>query len=85
VSDSYYQATGDVDILLNSIGQIKRLMKSTRLSISSSLYLKQAELVLEHYRDYWQAEHLCRKVLSIDGTNSEAHRFLKIIKTKLSY
>jgi tetratricopeptide (TPR) repeat protein len=46
------------------------------LSLKKSLYLKQIELVFKHYRDYWQVELLCQKVLAIEPSNQIAQEYL---------
>ncbi|GEM_PF-3018010 len=46
------------------------------LYLKNSLYLNQIELVFKHYRDYWQVELLCQKVLEIEPSNQIAQEYL---------
>jgi tetratricopeptide (TPR) repeat protein len=83
LSDLFYQHK-DPNNALACIGVSHKLLKRYQMSSSIDLYLKQIKIVFEHYKDYWQAEFLCNKVLTLDPTNKKAKEYLALVKEKLN-
>lgn len=79
-----YQQSGDGALALASIGNALRIYKQHHSTPTIDLYLFQIELVLKHYRDYWQAASLCEKVIALDSTNEKARQYLELIEAGLS-
>jgi tetratricopeptide (TPR) repeat protein len=79
-----YQQSGDAALALTCIGNAQRIYKQHHTVPTIDLYLFQIELVLKHYRDYWQAASLCEKVIALDSTNKQVQKYLALIEAGLS-
>lgn len=78
-----YEKTKNAKFALTCLGVVNGMAQEYSLRRDANSYLKQIELVLEHYHDYWQAESLCLKVLGLDNSNKKAQEYLQIIKEKI--
>src|SRR5262245_62076325 len=56
-----HERWGNHDLALQCYARAKQLRKRFQIPMRAEIHLKQIELILEHYRDYWQAEQLCRE------------------------
>jgi tetratricopeptide (TPR) repeat protein len=79
IGDTYFWELDDYNSALSCYKQSLQVLPK-----QTSVILKQAELVVQFYRDYWQARALYEKILKFDPSNLDAKKGLQIIKNKLN-
>ncbi|MCU0447668.1 MAG: tetratricopeptide repeat protein [Microscillaceae bacterium] len=78
IGDTYYLELNDHDKALACYKRSLYLQPR-----QTAVILRQAELVLRYYRDYWQARALYEKILQYDHQNLEAKQSLSKVKKQL--